>query len=289
MAMKQEIIDLYDEFTHRGLDRRVFMSRLAELAGGTAAAATALALLRADPARAALVATDDPRVTTENVLIASGGAELKGYLVRPAGEQGKLPAVVVVHENRGLNAHIEDVARRLGTAGFMALAVDFLSTAGGTPTDEDKARDLIGKLDPNEVVANAAAAIAWLKARPDSNGKVGIVGFCWGGGVVGRVAVANPDLDAGVVFYGRTPPLDQVGKIEAPLLLHYAGLDERINADVPAFEEALREAGATYTLHRYEGVNHAFHNDISQARYDAEAAKLAWERTIAFLEQQLAA
>jgi carboxymethylenebutenolidase len=287
--MKQEIIDLYDEFTHRGLDRRVFMSRLAELAGGTAAAAAALALLRADPARAAMVAADDPRVTTESVLIGSGGGEVKGYLVRPAGAQGKLPAVIVVHENRGLNAHIEDVARRLGTAGFMALAVDFLSSAGGTPTDEDKARELIGKLDPNEVVAEANSAIAWLKARPDGNGKVGMVGFCWGGGVVGRVAAADPDLDAGVVFYGRTPPQDQVGKIEAPLLLHYAGLDERINADVPAFEEALREGGKTYTLHRYEGVNHAFHNDTSQARYDAAAAKLAWERTIAFFQQQLAA
>jgi carboxymethylenebutenolidase len=286
--VKQAIIDLYDEFTHRGLDRRVFMHRLAELAGGTAAATAALAVLRADPARAAMVPADDPRVAAENVVIREGAESLKGYLVRPAGASGRLPGVVVVHENRGLNPHIEDVARRLAVAGFNGLAVDFLSSAGGTPTDEDQARDLIGKLDMGAVVAEAEAAVAWLKGRPDSNGKVGIVGFCWGGGVVGRVAAADPDLDAGVVFYGRTPPLDQVPNIKAPLLLHYAGLDERINADVPAFEAALKQAGKPYTLYRYEGVNHAFHNDTSAARYDAAAANLAWTRTVEFFKQQLA-
>jgi carboxymethylenebutenolidase len=285
--MRQEIIDLYDEFTHRGLDRRVFMGRLAELTGGTAAAAAALGLLRADPALAAMVAADDPRVATESVVIRKAGEELKGYLVRPAGAGGKLPAVIVVHENRGLNPHIEDVTRRLATDGFLALAVDFLSPVGGTPTDEDKAREMIGQLDQDQVVADAKAAVEWLKARPDSNGKVGIVGFCWGGGVVGRVATAVPDLAAGVVFYGRVPPLDAVPNIKAPLLLHYAGLDERINADVPAFEAALKAAGKPYTLHMYQGANHAFHNDTSQARYDPAAAKLAWERTVAFFKQQL--
>jgi carboxymethylenebutenolidase len=287
-GVKQEIIDLYDEFTHRGLDRRVFMARLAELAGGTAAAASALAVLRADPARAAIVAPDDPRVTAERVTIREGDDPLQGYLVRPADASGKLPAVVVVHENRGLNPHIEDVARRLAADGFMALAVDFLSPAGGTPTDEDKAREMIGGLDQGQVTADAMAAVDWLKARPDSNGKVGMVGFCWGGGVVGRVATADPDLDAGVVFYGQVPPADAVPSIQAPLLLHYAGLDERINAGVPGFEQALRQAGKTYTLYRYEGVNHAFHNDTSEARYDREAAQLAWQRTIDFFKEQLA-
>jgi carboxymethylenebutenolidase len=285
--MRQEIIDLYDEFTHRGLDRRVFMSRLAELAGGSAAAAAALSLLRADPTLAAMVAADDPRVATESVVIREAGEELKGYLVRPAGAGGKLPAVIVVHENRGLNPHIEDVTRRLAVDGFLALAVDFLSPVGGTPTDEDKAREMIGQLDQDQVVADAKTGVEWLKARPDSNGKVGMVGFCWGGGVVGRVATAVPDLDAGVVFYGRVPPLDAVASIQAPLLLHYAGLDERINADVPAFEAALKAAGKPYTLHMYQGANHAFNNDTSQARYDPAAAKLAWERTIAFFKQQL--
>jgi carboxymethylenebutenolidase len=289
-AVKQEIIDLYDEFTHRGLDRRVFMGRLAELAGGTAAAASALALLRADPAGAAMVAPDDPRLNADLVTIREGESPLTGYLVLPEGSAGKLPAVVVVHENRGLNPHTQDVARRLATEGFMALAVDLLSPLGGTPADnEDKAREMIGTLDPAKVVADAGAAIAWLKARPDSNGEVGIVGFCWGGGVVGRVAAADPELDAGVVFYGQAPAAETVAGIQAPLLLHYAGLDEGINAGVPAFEAALKENGKTYTLYMYEGVNHAFHNDTSAARYEEAAAKLAWQRTVDFFKANLAA
>lgn len=286
--MRQEIIDLYDEFTHRGLDRRVFMTRLAELAGGTAAAASALTLLRADYAKAAVVPAEDARITTERVAIPREGYELKGYLVRPAGSTEKLPSIVVVHENRGLNPHIEDVTRRAALEGFMALGVDFLSSAGGTPSDEDRAREMIGQLDPANVVADAEAAIDWLTAREDSNGKVGIVGFCWGGGVVGNVAAAVPELDAGVVFYGRTPPLEQVPNIHTPLLLHYAGLDERINANVPAFEQALKDAGKVYALYMYEGANHAFHNDTSEARYDPTAAREAWSRTMAFFKQHLA-
>jgi carboxymethylenebutenolidase len=285
--MKQEIIDLYDEFTHRGLDRRVFMARLAELAGGTAAAATALAMLRADPAGAALVAPDDPRLSVETVTIRAGTPPLQGYLARPAGAEGKLPAVVVVHENRGLNPHIQDVARRLATDGFMALAVDFLSPMGGTPADEDKARDMIGTLDAAKVVSDADVAVAWLKAHPDGNGKVGIVGFCWGGGIVGRAATADPDLDAAVVFYGQAPDSKTVANIKAPLLLHYAGLDDRINASIPGFEQALKQGGKTYTLYRYEGVNHAFNNDTSAGRYDEAAAKLAWQRTIDFFKANL--
>jgi carboxymethylenebutenolidase len=286
--MRQEIIDLYDEFTHRGLDRRVFMSRLAELAGGTAAAATALAMLRANPAGAAIVAEDDPRVVAESVTIREGDRALRGYYARPAQAGDRLPGIVVVHENRGLNPHTQDVARRFATDGFLALAVDFLSPVGGTPTDEDRAREMIGQLDPKEVVTDASAAIAWLKARPESNGKAGIVGFCWGGGVVGRTAAADPGLDAGVVYYGSPPPAEAVADIQAPLLLHYAGEDQRINAQVPAFETALQEAGKTYTKHVYEGAQHAFNNDTSQARYNPDAAKLAWERTLAFFRQELA-
>lgn len=285
--MKQEIIDLYDEFTHRGLDRRVFMSRLAELAGGTAAAAAALAVLRADPTAAAMIPEDDPRLAVEPVVIRESGEPLRGYLVRPSKEGDRLPGVIVVHENRGLNPHIQDVARRLGADGFLALAVDFLSPVGGTPSDEDRAREMIGQLDPQKVVADAKAAIAWLRSRPESNGKVGIIGFCWGGGVVGRTAAAAPELDAGVVYYGSPPPTETVADIQAPLLLHYAGEDQRINAQVPAFEEALRAAGKTYTKYVYEGAQHAFNNDTSQARYNPDAANLAWERTLAFLRQEL--
>ena len=286
--MRQDIIDLYDEFTHRGMDRRVFMNRLAELAGGTAAAASALAMLRADPAAAAIVPADDARVTVETVTVREGNPPLRGYLVRPSGAAGKLPTVLVVHENRGLNPHIQDIARRLGTDGFMALALDFLSPAGGTPANEDQARDAIGKLDQTQVTADAMAAIAWLKARPDGNGKVGMVGFCWGGGVVGRVAAADPSLDAGVVFYGQQPAAESVANIKAPLLLNYAGLDQRINAGIPAFEAALKAGDKTYTLYMYEGVNHAFNNDTSAERYDAAAAKLAWQRTVDFFKQTLA-
>jgi carboxymethylenebutenolidase len=182
------------------------------------------------------------------------------------------------------------VARRLAADGFMALAVDFLSPMGGTPKDnEDKARDMIGALDQAKVTEDAKAAVAWLKARPDGNGKVGIVGFCWGGGVVGRVAVADPELDAAVVFYGEAPPAEGVAAIKAPLLLHYAGLDQRIDAGIPAFEAALKEHDKTYTLYMYEGVNHAFHNDTSAERYNGAAAKLAWQRTVDFFKANLAA
>ena len=287
--MRQEFIDLYDDFTHRGLDRRVFMRRLADLAGGTAAAAALVPLLEANSARAAMVAPDAAGITSSRVAIPTASGELKGYLVKPADAAGQLPSIIIVHENRGLNAHIEDVARRAALAGFVARAPDFLSSMGGTPTNEDQAREMIGKLSADTVTAEARSAIDWLKAQPDSNGKVGIVGFCWGGGVVGRVAVAAPELNAGVVFYGQAPAAEGVAGIKAPLLLNYAGLDERINAGIPAFEEALKSAGTTYQLYIYDGVNHAFHNDTSEARYNKEAAELAWQRTIDFFKQNLAA
>ncbi len=286
--MRQDIIDLYDEFTHRGLDRRVFMQRLAELAGGTAAAAAALPLLEANSAKAAMIAADDGRVQGTRAAVPGPAGEIRGYLALPASPPGKLPAVIVVHENRGLNGHIEDVARRAALAGFVAFAPDFLSRSGGTPADQDQARDMIGKLDQDGVVADARAVIAFLEKHEATNGKVGIVGFCWGGGVVGRVAAAAPELDAGVVFYGRVPPAEAVPNIKAPLLLNYAGKDDNVNAGIPGFREALDKAGVRYELQTYEGAQHAFHNDTSEARYDAAAAKLAWERTVEFFKRNLA-
>lgn len=286
--MRQEIIDLYDDFTHRSLDRRVFMARLAELAGGSAAAAAMLPLLQASRAAAAVVPADDPGLRIENAAIPAEGGSITGYLARPRDAAGQLGAVVVVHENRGLNPHIQDIARRVAKAGFIAIAPDFLSRQGGTPEDEDKAREMIGQLTMPAVDEDAATVLAWAKQQEGSNQRAGIIGFCWGGGVVGRVATELPDLDAGVVFYGRTPPVDRVTAIEAPLLLHYAGLDQRINADVPAFRKALDEAGVEYQAFIYEGANHAFNNDTAAARYDAAAAGLAWRRTIEFLAAKLA-
>jgi carboxymethylenebutenolidase len=283
--MDQRIIDLYDEYTHAPLPRRVFIERLATLTGGTAAALAVLPLLE-NRAVAAVIEPNDARIAATSVTFPGQTGDMKGYLVKPAAG-GKSGAVVVIHENRGLNAHTEDVARRAAVGGFLALAVDFLSPAGGTPSDEDQARELIGKLDPAQTTANAIAAVAYLRSHPDANGKVGAVGFCWGGGQVGQLAVNDPTLDAGVVYYGRTPDPADVPMIKAPLLLNYAGLDNRINETVPAFQQALDKAGVTYTLHMYEGANHAFNNDTSAERYNPEAAKLAWDRTLAFFAENL--
>jgi carboxymethylenebutenolidase len=285
--MRQEIIDLYDQFTHEGLDRRLFMARLSQLAGSTAAAAALVPLLQANSAKAAIVPPDDPKVTTQQVSFPASGGEVKGYLAMPAGATGKLPGVVVIHENRGLNPHIEDVTRRLALAGFVALAPDLLSSLGGTPEDEDKARDMIGKLKQSDAVAEAVAAIDWLEARPESNGKVGIVGFCWGGAVVNATATKAPDLKAAVAYYGMAPDLAAVPDIKAAMMLHYAGLDKRTNATMPPYEKAMDAAGVSYQAFVYEGANHAFNNDTSEARYDPKAAKLAWERTVAFLHKEL--
>jgi carboxymethylenebutenolidase len=282
--MRQELIALYDDFTHARISRRDFLDRLTVLAGGAAAASAVIAQLAPNYALAAIVPEGDPRVAVERVKIPDGP---DGYLARPAERSGPLPGLVIVHENRGLNPHIEDVARRAALEGFTALAPDFLTAAGGTPSDPEKAREMIGALPAEEAVADARHAVAWLAGQEGVNGKVGIVGFCWGGGIAGQVAVSEPELDAAVVFYGRTPPADEVRNIKAPLLLHYAGLDERINANVPAFRDALDRAGVRYELHMYEGANHAFHNDTSDARYSAEAAKLAWSRTVEFLKREL--
>jgi carboxymethylenebutenolidase len=285
--MDKKFIDLYDEYTHAPLDRRVFISRLTALAGSTAAASALLPLLENNYALAQIVPPTDARLETSRITWSAASGDLKGYLAKPKGA-GKLPAVIVIHENRGLNPHIEDLVRRVALDGFLALGVDMLSPLGGTPADEDQARTLIGQLDSKQTVENLVRTIGFLESHAGSTGKVGTVGFCWGGGMVNSLATASPDLDAGVVFYGRTPPLEDVPKIRAKLLLNYAGLDDRINEGLPAFEAALKKANVDYTLHIYQGANHAFNNDTNPARYDAAAAQLAWGRTIEFLKASLA-
>ncbi len=284
--MDQKIIDLYDEYTHAPLDRRVFLARLAQLTGSTAAAIALVPLLEANQARAALVSPEDQRLETGRTAYAGATGDIKAYMARPQGA-AKLPAVIVIHENRGLNPHIEDVTRRITLEGFLVLAPDLLSPAGGTPENEDTARDMIGKLDGQQTVQNLVSAITFLEKHANGNGKVGAVGFCWGGGIVGDLAVNAPDLDAGVVYYGPQPKETDVEKIKAPLLLHYAGQDTRINEGIPAFEEALKKANKPYTLYIYEGAQHAFNNDTSEARYNKSAAEQAWSRTIAFFKEHL--
>jgi carboxymethylenebutenolidase len=287
-VITQAMIDAYDEFTHVTLDRRRFMETLTRLAGSSAAAVAIAPLLAANPAHAAMVAEDDKRLKGEDITYPGSSGEMKGYLVRKADAAGKLPAVIVVHENRGLNPHIRDVARRMALEGFLVLAPDLLSPLGGTPTDEDKARDLFSELDMARVVADGVATVAFLKGDAASNGKVGAVGFCWGGGMVNALAVAAPDLDAAVAYYGMQPKgAAEIAKIRAPLLLHYAGLDERIDAGIPEFRKELDAAGKEYQIFIYEGVQHAFNNETSEARYNKEAADLAWGRTVAFFKEKL--
>ncbi len=285
----QEMIKIYDDYTHLTLDRRDFMQKLKKLTGSAAAAAAVAPMLAANQARAAIVAEDDPRLKTETITYPGAeGQTMSGYLAWPADAAGPLPAVIVIHENRGLNPHIKDVARRMALEGFLALAPDFLTPAGGTPEDEEKAREMFGTLDRNQTIANSVATVAFLKTHPNSNGKVGAIGFCWGGGMVNQTAVhAGADLLAAVPYYGQAPEANEVSQIKTKLLLQYAGLDERINAGIPAYEEALKAAGVDYQIHVYEGANHAFNNDTSEARYNKEAADLAWSRTVEFLKGAL--
>ncbi|GCA48696.1 carboxymethylenebutenolidase [Sinorhizobium sp. KGO-5] len=287
-VITQAMIDAYDEYTHLTLDRRRFMERLTALAGTAAAAAAIAPMLAADSAKAEVIAETDERIKGEDITYPGADGEMKGYLVRPADASGKLPAVIVIHENRGLNPHIRDVARRMALEGFVALAPDFLSPDGGTPADEDKAREMISALDATETNENAVATVSFLKGHAESTGNVGAIGFCWGGGLVNRLAVNAPDLKAGVAYYGAQAKAEDVPKIKAALLLHYAGLDERINAGIEAYRKALTENGKDVTIHVYEGVNHAFNNDTSAARYNKEAADLAWQRTVEFLKTKLA-
>ncbi len=285
--MDQKIIDLYDDFTHGGINRRQFLDRLSEIAGSSAAALALLPMLQNDYARAATIAADDARLAIDMVSYDAGGTKISGYLARLK-SKGKRPAVIVIHENRGRNPHIEDIARRLALAGFLTLAPDLLSVAGGTPADDDQARDLHTKTDKGLMLKAAVAAIPFMKNNPESTGKVGAVGFCYGGGVVNSMAVASPDLSAGVAYYGAQPPADQVPSIQAPLLLQYAGLDTRIDAGIPAYEAALKANGKRFTIYIYPNVNHAFNNDTGD-RYDKAAAELAWSRTLAFFNENLGA
>ncbi len=284
--MDPKIIDLYDAYLHQSLDRRTFLNKLAVLAGGTAAALALLPLLERNHARADIIPKDDPRLHTEYVHYPGETGEVRAYLARPKADE-KMPGVVVIHENRGLNPHIEDVDRRVAVEGFLSLAPDALSPVGGTPEDQDEARTLIGKLDGPSTVKNFTAAVAYLKTHPLSTGKVGVVGFCWGGAMANQVAVHSPDLTAAVPYYGRQPADQDVPKIKASMLLHYAGLDERINQGIPAYEAALKAASVDYKLYIYEGAKHAFNNDTNAERYHKEAAQLAWKRTMMFLKEKL--
>ncbi|WP_406855156.1 dienelactone hydrolase family protein [Alsobacter sp. KACC 23698] len=287
MSLDQKIIDLYDEYTHRPLARRTFLERLSALAGSAAAAGAALAVLEPNYARAALVPETDDRIVTERIRTSVADVRVSGYLARPK-DDARHPAVIVIHENRGLNPHIQDVARRFAVAGFVALAGDFLLPLGGTPEDADAARDLFAKLTGESVVQQAGAMLTLLRENPHSNGKVGAVGFCWGGGMVNILATREPRLGAGVAFYGVAPPTEAVGRYKTPLLLHYAGLDQRVNAGMAGYDAALKAAGEPHRIYVYEGVNHAFHNDTSAERYDQAAATLAFDRTVAFFKETLA-
>lgn len=289
-TVTQSMIDLYDRFTHDGLDRRELMAGLTRLAGSSAAAAAVLPLIAASPAAAALVAADDKRIITETAQWPGGEIHhLTGYLVRPAvSNKLTLGTVMLVHENRGLTEHIRDVARRLAIEGFIVLAPDFLSPAGGTPADEDKARAMIGALGRDSTVSDGAATIDHLASMRGGNARVGAVGFCWGGGLVNAVAcAAGARLRAAVAYYGPQPPAALVPAIKARMLLHYAGLDERIDAGIPAYEAALKAAKVKYEAFVYPGVNHAFNNDTSAERYNKDAADLAWSRTVAMLHDTL--
>jgi len=280
--MDQRIINLFDEYTHKPLSRKEFMERLVKLTGGAALAAAALAVLDPGYVQAATIAEDDKDLSIENVTWPGDSGIMKGYLARPKGRK-KLGAVVVIHENRGLTPHIKDVTRRVAKAGYLALGVDALSPFGGTPANEDEGRTLIGKLDAQQNLTNYLAALTYLRQRKDGNGRTGCVGFCWGGGLANQLAVHDPQLNAAVAYYGAQPKAEDVPNISAALMLHYAGLDERIDAGIPAYEAALKAAGIRYQLFVYDGMQHAFNNDTSPARYNAEAAKLAWDRTIQFL------
>jgi carboxymethylenebutenolidase len=282
----QRIINLYDRFTHGGMNRREFLDRLAELAGSAAAATALLPLLQNDYARAAIVAPDDGRLSTERISYESPKGKIGGYLVRGKSGQ-KRPAVIVIHENRGLNPHIEDVARRLAVEGYLALAPDLLSVNGGTPPEEDKARELHTRTEREDMIAAALAAIPFILKHAESTGKVGAVGFCFGGGVVNRMAAGSPDLAAAVPYYGVQIAAELVPAIKAAMLLHYAENDENINKGIGAYEAALTANNKKYAIYIYPGTQHAFNNDTGAARYNKAAADLAWSRTLAFFAENL--
>jgi len=285
----QELLNLFDRYVHGDIERREFLDGAKKFATGGLTAAAIWESLRPNYAWAQQVAKDDKRIKAERVDIPSpqGNGNIRGYLVRPANASGPLPGVLVVHENRGLNPYIEDVARRFATQNFMALAPDGLTSVGGYPGDDEKGGKMFGTVDRKKMTEDFMASAYWLKARSDCTDKVGVVGFCFGGGIANTLAVRmGPDLSAAVPFYGGQPPAADVAKIKAPLLIHYASLDTRINGGWPAYEAALKANHATYTAHMYEGANHGFHNDTTP-RYDEAAAKLAWRRTVDFFNKYL--
>jgi carboxymethylenebutenolidase len=282
--MDQQIIHLYDEYTHRPLSRQEFLSRLTKMAGSTAAALALLPMLEINAANAATVPEEE--LFTERIEYPGANGKMQAYIARPM-KESKYPVVIVIHENRGLNAHIEDVARRAANAGYLAIAPNALSPLGGPPADEDDARKLFQQLKAEDNLQNFIKVFDYLPGRKDSNGKYGCVGFCWGGGMANKLAVNVPALKAAVAFYGAQPEAADVPKIKAAVQLHYAGLDERIDAGIPAYEAALKAAGTHYELYMYDGVNHAFHNDTAPTRYNEAAAKLAWQRTLDFFGKYL--
>ncbi|MEY4210493.1 MAG: hypothetical protein RLZ92_873 [Pseudomonadota bacterium] len=283
-----EALKLFDQYVHGDISRRDFLSSVPKYALLGLSAEALLEALNPRFAEAQQIAGNDPRIKASYVEFASpkGNGKVRGYLVQPANFKGKLPTVLVIHENRGLNPHIEDIARRLALDNFIAFAPDALFTLGGYPGDEDKARELFQKLDKTKTQADFLEAAKHLKKLPQGNGKVGAVGFCYGGGIVNYLATQLPDLAAGVPFYGAQPSAEDAAKIKAPLLIHYAGIDERINAGWPAYEAALKQAGVNYEAHTYPNVQHGFNNDTTP-RYDAGTAKLAWDRTVSFFNVYL--
>ncbi len=284
--MDQHIINLFDEYTHKPLSRQEFINRLARLTGSMGAALAVLPLLELNYTSAVTVKENDEDIITEDINYPGDDTTMKAYLARPA-KPGTLGAVIVIHENRGLNPHIKDVTRRVAKAGFIGLAPDALSPFGGTPQNEDDARNLFSQLDAQKNLNNFLKALDYLRTRKECNGKTGCVGFCWGGGIANDLAVHAPGLKAAVAFYGRQPKVEEVPQIKAIVQLHYGSLDERIDAGIPAYEEALKKAGVKYELYMYEGAQHAFHNDTAPTRYNEGAAKLAWERTIRLFKDSL--
>jgi carboxymethylenebutenolidase len=286
--MDQKIINLFDGLTHGIISRREFIDRAAEIVGSTAAAVALIPLLQCDYAKAETVPANDTRLASERISYDTAKGPVSGYLTRPKAK-GKRPAIVVIHQNRGLNPHIEDVARRFALEGFLTLAPDLLSPVGGTPAKEEEQLAAFGKIDRNDPTIGVAT-ISFLKKHPESTGKVGAVGFCFGGGMVNLMAMNSPELDAAVPYYGPIPAdKSKVKDIKAPLLLHYAGLDQRLNAGIPDWEAALKANDKKYTLYMYEGANHAFNDDTAGPRYNKEAAELAWGRTLAFFKEHLGA
>ena len=289
MTVDRRIIELYNDYVHSTMPRRDFIARLTTMAGGAAAATTLLGVLEPSYAQARQVEPDDKRLRTEKIEFNGPNGPVKAYVARPRklGKSDKVPGVLVIHENRGLNEHIEDVARRTALAGYVAIAPDGLSVAGGAPADQEAARDLFAKTDGVRIATDVLAAVPWLAADATNNGKIGVVGFCYGGGLALRAAVETVGVDCAVAFYGKQLSAEDTRKLKVPVMLHYAGTDERINAGINDFRAALDAVGVPYSLNMYPGTQHGFHNDSSEARYNEAAAKLAWHRTLDFFETYL--